>query len=128
MKSYFCDGNFNSKNAHLKFNIIVFSFVDEKNIHFIYSPQLDITTYGNTEDEAKEAFEIHTKEFFKYTIENNTLTEVLSDLGWSFNGEKIEAPSITHFMEKDSLLPTVLESYPVSSHPRSFDIQTRAFA
>ena len=52
-----------------------------KNRHFIFSPQLDISAQGATKLEAKESFEIHAEEFFKYTIKNNTLNEVLSDLG-----------------------------------------------
>lgn len=128
MKSYLCKGDFNINHSQLKFNVIIFSFTDENNIHFIFSPQLDITTFGTTELEAKEAFEIHVEEFFKYTIENNTLNEVLSDLGWGLSKEKLEAPPIGRFMKKESQLATLFEKYPVASQPRSFDISSLATA
>ena len=128
IKSYLCKGDFNINHAHLKFNVIIFSFTDENNLHFILSPQLDISVYGKTELEAKESFEIHAEEFFKYTIKNNTLNEVLSDLGWDLSKEKPKVPPIARFMRKESQLVTLFEKYPVVSQPRSFDISSLATA
>ena len=128
MKSYLCKGDFNTNHTHLKFNVIIFSFTDENNLHFIFSPQLDISAYGTTESEAKEAFEIHLEEFFKYTFENNTLEDVLSDLGWGLNKQKIEAPPIARFMKKESQLSDLFDKYPVISYPRSFNISSLATA
>ena len=128
MKSYLCKGDFNINHAHLKFNVIIFSFTDESNFHCIFSPQLDISAYGTTEDEAKESFEIHVEEFFKYTFENNTLNEVLSDLGWGLSEQKIEVTPIARFMKKESQLADLFDKYPVISHPRSFNISSLATA
>lgn len=48
-----------------------------------YCPALELSSFGTTEDDAKEGFEgcLHT--FLKDTHDKGTLERVLLDLGWS---------------------------------------------
>ena len=124
MKTYRCDGGFNSKYGGLKFSIILFSFKDETGLQIIFSPQLDITTYGSTEKEAQKAFDVHLEEFFNYTTSNNTLDEVLRDLGWTVEKNNVKAPDFSDFVGKNDVLSDIMKKYPVLSVPR--DIQVPA--
>jgi len=57
----------------------------EENVHIIYSPALDLSGYGNTEEEANASFQICLEEFFKYTLHKKTFNTVLTNLGWKIN-------------------------------------------
>ncbi len=56
-----------------------------------YSPALDISTAGDSLEEAKKRFEEIVKIFFEEIIQKNTLDEVLTGLGWR-KQEKIFVP------------------------------------
>jgi predicted RNase H-like HicB family nuclease len=48
-----------------------------------YCPALELSSFGITEDEAKEGFEGALETFLRDTFEKGTLERVLLDLGWS---------------------------------------------
>ena len=48
-----------------------------------YCPALELSSFGLTEDEAKEGFEGALHTFLQDTHEKGTLERVLLDLGWS---------------------------------------------
>jgi hypothetical protein len=48
-----------------------------------YCPALELSSFGGTEDEAKEGFEGALHTFLQDTHEKGTLERVLLDLGWS---------------------------------------------
>jgi len=48
-----------------------------------YCPALELSSFGSTEDEAKEGFEGALYTFLEDTHEKGTLEKVLLDLGWS---------------------------------------------
>ena len=48
-----------------------------------YCPALELSSFGITEDDAKEGFEGILETFLKDTHEKGTLERVLLDLGWS---------------------------------------------
>lgn len=122
MNPHLCEGDFKNNHGRLKFKIILFSFKDEDGLFYFYSPQLDITTYGETEKQAKDAFKIHLDEFFKYTLENKTLNSVLEGLGWEINQKTIAAPHINRFMQQGSTLADIFGKYSVNSRPEDFQL------
>jgi len=65
----------------LEVNIPV-SFIEEDGKVVAYTPALDISTAGKDEAEAKIRFGELITIFFKDLIENETVDEVLSELGW----------------------------------------------
>jgi hypothetical protein len=44
---------------------------------------LDISGYGENETEADKSFELVLSEYFKYTVNKNTLAEDLKKMGWT---------------------------------------------
>ena len=65
--------------------LLLLYFQDENKVHFIYSPHLDLSGYGNTVEKAKQSFEIAFEDLMDYTISKGTLVALLEELGWQIN-------------------------------------------
>ena len=122
MKNQLLKEEYNSTSIKL----LLIHFVDENNIHFIYSPHLDLTGYGNGVDEAKNSFETVFQDFIDYTVENKTLSKVLNKLGWQAKSpegtERLFAPSIISMIKDNEHVSEILDTYPVSTYHREVDI------
>ena len=87
-------------------NIAVVLF-KEDNVHIAYSPALDLSGYGATEEEARASFEVVLREFLNYSTVKKTLKEELKRLGWTFKGKKMEvvrAPSVEELAASNEAL------------------------
>jgi predicted RNase H-like HicB family nuclease len=67
---------------HIAVKINVF-ILKEDDLFVAYSPALELSSYGDTEDEAKEAFQNALQIFIEDTQEKGTLEKVLLSLGWT---------------------------------------------
>jgi len=120
MPPYIFEGKYRDKTASVKVRLLLFHFQDENRTHFIYSPHLDLTGYGNGLSEAKSSFEIVFEDFVDYTIKKKTLGKVLTDLGWELKGtekrpKKLIAPSITSVINDNKYVSEILDKYPVNT-------------
>jgi len=70
---------------HVGLSLIEF---EEDNVTIIYSPALDLSGYGYSQEEAKASFYEALHEFFRYTSNKRTLDKVLKGLGWAVRGSK----------------------------------------
>ena len=77
--------NVNDGIYHIGLSLIEFK---EDDVTIIYSPALDLSGYGQSEEEAKKSFFEVLSEFFRYTNNKKTLDKVLNKLGWSIKGSK----------------------------------------
>lgn len=59
-----------------------------------YCPALELSTHGDTEQEAKEYFEDAVKEFLNDTMQLGTLERCLLKFGWSLKRSQYEPPRI----------------------------------
>lgn len=50
--------------------------------YIAYSPALDLSGYGETEEEARSSFNIAISEYFKYGVTEGTLYKDLKEHGW----------------------------------------------
>ena len=57
-------------------------FFEEGDKVIAYSPALDISTCGDTEEQARNRFSEATEVFFKELIDMGTLDDVLAECGW----------------------------------------------
>lgn len=87
-------------------------FFEEDGVKAVYAPALDLFGYGNTEDEAKESFQIVLDEFIQYSNENNTLESELERLGWQKTNEssKLSPPSVAVIIEKNPVAANIYNS------------------
>jgi hypothetical protein len=81
----------------------------EDGLFFIYSPALDLTGYGKTQDEARNSYDIAMEEFLKYTSNKKTAFKVLEKLGWTIaKNQKVTAPTLSTLIQKRSYLEEIL--------------------
>ncbi|WP_028525592.1 hypothetical protein [Runella limosa] len=123
-------GSFENEVASYKVSLFLFHFV-ENQLHFVYSPHLDITGYGNTLKEAKESFEICFVEFLDYTTKKGTLGSELKKMGWTFKETSKRpktpvAPSLSSLLKSNKYMSEILDKYPVKTFKQNFGIPAYA--
>jgi hypothetical protein len=121
MAQYIFEGKYQNKSANVKVKLLLFHFEDGNKVHFIYSPHLDVTGYGNNFEEARKSFEIVFEDFVDYTLKKKTLGKVLSGLGWKLKGsaqrpKKVIAPSITSVIKNNEYVSEIFDKYPVNTY------------
>lgn len=121
MPPYIFEGKYRDKTATVKVRLLLVHFQDENKVHFIYSPHLDLTGYGNNITEAKASFEIVFEDFIDYTIKKQTISKVLTGLGWILKGtekhpKKVIAPSITSVINDNKYVSEIFDKYPVNTY------------
>ena len=77
----------------LQFNLPV-SILREGKKYIAYTPALDLSTSGNTFDQAKKRFDEIVHLFFEEIMKENTTEEVLKDLGWQKVNAKWNPPIV----------------------------------
>lgn len=120
MAKYLFQGGYKNHAGEVKVNLLLIHFKDENNIHFIYSPHLDLTGYGENLGAAKKSFKIVFEDFVDYTLKKRTLGKILTKLGWELKGtlkrpKKVLAPSITSVISDNDYVSEIFDKYPVST-------------
>ena len=121
MGQYIFEGKYQNKSAGVKVKLLLFHFKDENNIHFIYSPHLDLTGYADNLEEARKSFEVVFEDFVDYTLKKKTLGKVLKELGWELKGsaqkpKKVLAPGITSVMMDNEYVSEIFDKYAVNTY------------
>jgi len=121
MAQYIFEGKYKDRTASVKVRLLLVQFKDENNVHFIYSPHLDLTGYGNNPGDARRSFEIVLEDFVDYIIKKKTLGKVLTSLGWELKGsakkpKKVLAPSITSVIKDNKYVSEIFDKYPVNTY------------
>ena len=112
--------NFKNSEAKVKANIVLISFKEEDN-YIIYSPHLEVTGYGKTEDEAMQSFNHCLGVFLDYTTNKKTLHQELINLGWKLkkgsvkNPRKIDAPSMGELVKHNAQLEELLNKQNITT-------------
>ena len=72
-----------------------------------YSPALDLSTYGNTEKQAKQRFDEAVSIFFAECLKMGTLDEVLEECGWQklTDGRHWLPPAFKSYKEESIQIP-----------------------
>lgn len=112
---------------HVKLSTQVFLF-EEDGVFFVYNPSFDLTGYGNNKDEAMESFQIVLDEFFKYTLNKNTLFLELQRLGWKIKSKKkkMYAPQISDMINTNDQLKDIVNSKQYSTS--DYQVNVPAYA
>jgi hypothetical protein len=80
-------GNLSSGRNKITVNLFVILFNEEGTV-IAFCPALDIYGYGNNALEAQNSFDVALEEYFRYTINKNTLHDDLTSRGWKLAGSK----------------------------------------
>ena len=81
------------KKTMLEFNLPV-SILREGKKYIAYTPALDLSTSGNTFDQARKRFDEIVHIFFEEIIKENTAEQVLTELGWHKVNAKWNPPIV----------------------------------
>ncbi len=132
MANYLFEGGYKNQSGEVRTQIILLHFIDNKNIHFIYSPHLDLTGYGNSLVDAQSSFTIAFEDFVDYTLTKNSLGVVLKELGWKIKGttknpKKLKAPAMSEVMKKNNYVSEIFDNYPTVQTSQQ-EVRLPAFA
>lgn len=105
MENLIFKGHYTSSNSiiHTKLEMYLFQ---EDGAHIVYCPALDMSAYGDTDEEAKQAFAKSLSMYFDYCQKKNTLFQDLKNHGWiikSKKQKKIKAPSFDKMLQTNDL-------------------------
>ena len=84
-----------------------FDVIKEGKTYVAYCPALDLSTCGKSIANAKASFSEAVDLFFETIIENNSLEETLSNLGWQIKGHKLMPPIVVTHSIHFLVLPTL---------------------
>lgn len=112
--------DFKNAEAKVKANIVLISFKEQDN-YIVYSPHLEVTGYGKSEDEAMQSFNHCLAVFLDYTVNKKTLHKELISLGWQLkkgstkNPKKINAPSMSDLLKHNTTLKELLNKQNITT-------------
>jgi predicted RNase H-like HicB family nuclease len=92
------------KKVMLEFNLPV-SILREGKKFVAFSPALDLSTSGDTHEEARRRFTEIVNIFFEELIQKGTLEEVLRNLGWRRVQKKWSPPVVVSQESKTVRVP-----------------------
>ena len=128
MKNNFdLEADFKNSGNNIHVKIAMFSFKENDN-YIIYTPHLEVSGYGKSEDEAMNSFNIALGEFLNYITNKKTLHAVLTQLGWALkkgspkHPKRITAPEWTDLLKSNEDLTKILSSQEFSKKDRDVAI------
>jgi hypothetical protein len=119
-KNHHINVNFKNAEAKVKANIVLISFKEQDN-YIVYSPHLEVTGYGKSEDEAMQSFNHCLGVFLDYTVNKKTLHKELISLGWELKKGtikrplKVNAPSMSDLLKHNSALEELLNKQNITT-------------
>lgn len=81
------------KKTAIKFGLPI-SILKEGDIFIAYTPALDLSTYGDTFEDAQRNFVEAVNIFFEELMEMGTMNEVLEGLGWQKQNNMFTPPVV----------------------------------
>ncbi|MDE6195086.1 MAG: hypothetical protein K2M83_14005 [Muribaculaceae bacterium] len=96
----------------IKITLDLYLFNDD-GCYVAYSPALDLSGYGATEEEAKDSFSIVIEEYISYGLSKHTLVKDLREHGWkvrSFKQRKMSAPTFESLLRTNDVFRDILEN------------------
>lgn len=84
------------------------SILREDDSYIAYTPALDLSTVGDSFEEAKKRFEEAVEVFFEEISEKGTLEDVLLELGWQKHDKKLSPPVVVAHQTEQFSIPVTL--------------------
>jgi hypothetical protein len=114
-------GKFKNLGNSVNFNLPIITFTED-NIFFYYSPALDLTGYGSTDDEARESFKEVLQQFLDYSTNKKTFLSELKKLGWKISKHISKPPSLVEMINSNDYLAQIFEEKQYKKFHQPIDI------
>ena len=123
MKKVNVSGNWKDGKTTVKVKLPVMLFEEDK-VQIAYTPVLDLSGYGKSEEEAFLSLEVVLKEYFSYSIRKNTLIEDLKAHGWTVRKKTKPyiAPELTDLINRNEYLHDIVNSRPYKMQRMDVDM------
>jgi hypothetical protein len=100
----------NKQSIDMLLSLISF---EEDGAKIVYCPALDISGYGDSEQDANDSFAISLEEFFSYTTHKGTFNDELRRLGWKIRGKKpMVPPDMTKLLSDNENFSRIFNNHP----------------
>ena len=119
---------YNTGESCINLVLGVYIFTEE-GIYIAYCPALDISGYGENEQEAKQSFGEVVRQYLDYCIHEHTLTEDLQKHGWkveSIKQHKFKSPDTVSMMKKNPDFKNLIENKEYSKYMENLSIPSFA--
>lgn len=87
------------------------SIIKEDDSFIAYSPALDLSTVGDSFEEAQDRFEEAVQIFFEELDNKGTTEEVLTELGWQRQGSELTPPVVVSNSTREFSVPNFSLKY-----------------
>jgi len=104
-------GELQSKSRKISVQLGIYLF-KEDNMSIAYCPALDLSGYGNNDEEAKSSFAEVFRQYIEYCTNKKTLISDLQKRGWnikSMKQRKIKGPEFESLMRTNKELKNIIE-------------------
>lgn len=101
-----------NQGESIRVTLDVYLFKEEDS-YIAYSPALDLSGYGNSEEEAKQSFGIVIEQYITYGLSTRSLVKDLREHGWkvkSFRQRKMSAPSFDMLLNRNETFRDILQN------------------
>lgn len=108
------------KKVNVRLDIIRF---EDSGCQIVYCPALDLSGYGKTGEDAENSFRITLEEFFRYTINKNTLKKELLRLGWVVKDnprKKMTPPDMSVLLSNNRQFRSIFNKRPFIKSAETF--------
>ncbi len=125
MKQIGFKGKLKKDSVTVNVSVPLLSF-KEDNVFIVYSPALDVSGYGNSEEEARKSFELSLEEFINYTFNKNTFQIELTRLGWKIKKRKVldryTPPLLDELIVKKDYLSSIIRNKEFRSYRKNIQL------
>lgn len=113
---------YKDKSVNVRLGMYLFK---EGDSHIVYCPALDLSAYGDSEEQAKKSFSDILAITIKYMLNKNTMKEDLINHGWkikSLKQKKIKAPSFDDMLKNNESFREILENKNYETYKQHVEI------
>lgn len=96
----------------MKVSLQLYEFVED-GLNIVYCPALDLSAYGESEDEAQKGFQETFRQYINYCTSKNTLKKDLQKHGWNVKSsrqKRMTSPSFDEMLSKNKTLVDILKN------------------
>lgn len=119
------DAKYSNGGTSIDIHLAVYTFVDG-GASIAYCPALDLSGYGETEEQAKSSFEEVMKQYIKYGISHGTLFRDMKKYGWNIANNKASSPLTIKMIKKNDILRDIVENKDYCKYSESISIPIMA--